>query len=210
MKIVRSAEDAGAPAREGPARERGPPPKKTATSLGRTQKRRRLRGACSLSAQAAATLAGVLPLKAVLACLAVLVAGSAAVFAVPWAFDLRDGDARAADLGLALTTAAAFVAVARRMVPRPYLRRQTVTAALAAPFAVALAVAAVLVALDVAGADCPRAGMDYIAECNDLAGASMVVFFLGTGLVALLVVIAAAVLLAAGAKRIRAGRRTTG
>jgi hypothetical protein len=149
-------------------------------------------------------------LKACLACSGVLVAGTAAMFTVPFALELWDGEARAVDAALLILTLAAFAAVARATLGRPYLRRQTVIAAAVSPFATALALAAVVFGLELAGADCPRSGMDYISECNDLAGASMMVSFVGLYLVGMQVLIALAVLPAAGLKRTLEARRRGG
>jgi hypothetical protein len=139
---------------------------------------------------------------------AVAVVGAFAIFGVPFALDLWEGDAVAAMIISALGVLAALVAVGRRTFGRPYLRKQAVIAATLAPVLAALAIVALLYGLDLAGAHCPRAGMDYISECNDLADASMLVFFGGIYVVGLMGVIAVAVCLAAGVKWVRSVRLT--
>ena len=148
--------------------------------------------------------------KPVAACLAVVLCGSVATSAVPFAFDFWDPRVRIIELALLVVTVAATLEAGRRTFGRPYLRRQVVVTAVAAPFALTLVLVAVVFGLDLAGAHCPRSGMDYISECNDLAGASMMVFFLGLYPVAVLVLIALAVLPAAGVKRTLAARRRGG
>jgi len=141
-----------------------------------------------------------------LAYVAVAVVGVFAMFSVPSA--LGEGHADGAVIFSALGGLAALLAVGGRLFGRPYLRKQSVIAATLAPVLVALASLALLLGLDLAGAHCPRAGMDYISECNDLAGVSMLVFFGGIYVVGLMGVVAVAVFLAAGAKWVRRARPT--
>jgi hypothetical protein len=144
--------------------------------------------------------------KGLLAYVAVAVVGVFAVFGVLVALDGRDVDV--AMIISALGTLVAFVAVGRRTFGRPYLRKQTVIAATLAPVLTALAILALLHGLELAGADCPGGGMDYISGCNDLAGVSMMLFFGGAYIVGLTVVVAVAVFLAAGVKWVRHARVT--
>lgn len=144
--------------------------------------------------------------KGLLAYVAVAVVGAFAMFGVLAALDGRDVEV--AMIISALGTLVAFVAVGRRTFGQPYLRRQTVIAATLGPVLAALAILALVYGLELAGADCPRGGMDYISECNDLAGVSMLVFFGGIYVVGLTVVVAVAVFLAAGVKWVRHARVT--
>jgi hypothetical protein len=146
--------------------------------------------------------------KGLLAYVAVAVVGAFAMFGVPSALDLWEGDAHGAMIISALGILAALVAVGRRTFGPPYLRKQAVIAATLVPVLAALAILVLLYGLDLAGAHCPRAGMDYISECNDLAGVSMLVFFGGIYVVGLMGVVAVAVFLAAGVKWVRRARLT--
>ena len=149
--------------------------------------------------------------KPVAACLAVVVCGMVAMGVVPvFLLDPWHPWSQTIEVALLVVTLAGTLAVGARLSGRPYLRRQVVIAAAAAPFAMVLPLAAVLFGLDLAGADCPRSGMDYISECNDLASASMFVFLVGLYMVGMLLIIALVILLAAGVKRTREARRRGG
>jgi len=141
------------------------------------------------------------PAGSLLAYLVVPVLGAGAMAGGAFALDVRDGPGDAWYLLAAAITCAAAIAVARRTFGRPFLRRQTLVSAALAPVALALVTVAVTWGLDLAGADCPRSGMDYVGECNDLAGAAMLVVFVGLHAVGLALLVAALLGLAALRRR---------